>query len=69
MTPEQNQKLMAGGKIAVGAYEVIGGALLGSGHGLTAKVVKPTIARTNLGTNEMKHGLKHIQEGLKEWKG
>ena len=67
MTDEQKRKAAAGLKIVGGAYEIVAGAALAAGKGMLGKHIPQSTARNHLGTEEVKKGIKHVQEGLKKW--
>lgn len=68
MNPHDKQKLHAGKNIIAGGAEIISGALTSLGLGYAGKRL-PNVGKTNLGAAEVKDGVNHLKQGLKEWNG
>jgi hypothetical protein len=64
-------KIEAAGKIAYGAFRVVSGVMLATGHGVVGSFLRSHhILRAGMGyaKHSVENGVKNIEEGFKEWK-
>lgn len=67
MTYQEEQKLKAALKIGRGAWEVVSGTLLATGHGILAIGLRTPAARMPFARHLIESGQKTVKEGMAEW--
>lgn len=68
MTYENEKKMEAAKKIAIGVYECASGGLLAAGHGVVAAFIRTPHLRMPIARHMLQSGQKSLKEGLDDWK-